>query len=169
MTAVEELDKIADQIRYHGRLDFVCPACGAEQKDIRAPWLPVPEETRTYKGEEIRLPVLCVSCNAEMDPVPAKQYRSLLSENIQFDLGDGPKRYSSLSEIRAVEAESHKKARDGIGSAIAVRAFNQNASNKDVNSLKGSEFERERQIPVEKFAGKQKKLKISGGATRKPV
>jgi hypothetical protein len=168
MTAVEELDKIADQLRYHGRLDFVCPACGAEQKDVRAPWLPVPEETRTYKGEETRLPVIC-DCGAEMDVIPAKQYRSLLSENIQFDLGDGPRRYSSLSEIRAVEAESHRKAKDGIGAAVSVRAFNQDSSNKDVNSLKGSEFERERQIPVEKFTGKQKKLKIHGGATRKPA
>ncbi len=56
--------------------------------------------------------------------------------------GDGEVRISSLSELRTIENESLRRARNGDGSPMVFRGFSQNKSNRHVNSLAGSSLER---------------------------
>lgn len=131
--------------RFLGRLDYRCTTCDMIHRDLQADFVEVPEETRLYKGEHEKLPVRCPVCGTAMDTLPPKTHNDLLSEFMEIDLvGDGPKRYSSLREVRAVEAATLKAARNKEGIPMIVRGFSQDHSNMSVNTLHGSEFEKGR-------------------------
>jgi hypothetical protein len=153
-------------IRYgHGMSEYVCPACG--KHELRAGrFVQVPENERTYKGEEIRLPEYCSAkvrseddpetsligqlCSTRMVWTPTAAAHDLLGENFVVDLDGVQTKVSSLRELRTMETLSLRRARNGEGAPIVFRGFSQNRSNRDVNTLRGSEFEKNTQIPFER-------------------
>lgn len=142
-----------------GMSEYVCPACGA--KELRAGrFILIAEIDRKYKGEELRLPEICsakvtypnlfgayVCCLAEMVWTPTQASNDLLGENFIVDVGNGPLKLSSLTEVRNLERGSLRKAANGEGAPLNFRHLSMNSSNRDSNSLKGSTYETGKQIP----------------------
>lgn len=144
-----------------GMSEYTCPACG--NKQLRAGrFIPVPEERRDYRGQEERLPEICAcmvrdegrdtysSCRGIMVWTPTAASNDLLGEHFIIDIGEGPQKISSMRELRTIEANSLRKAANGEGAAHIFRGFSQNRSNRDVNTLKGSYLETNKQIPVDR-------------------
>lgn len=131
---------------------YVCPECGCE--DLRAgTWTEVPEERRLYRGQEERAPEYCGAmpgpdatwlglCRGIMVWTPESAATDLLREDFVVDLGDGPRRISSLTELRAIERDSEQRHRDGEGAIHIFRDLSQNSSNRHVNTLSGSSYEK---------------------------
>ena len=57
---------------------------------------------------------------------------------------------SSLTEIRRIENESLRRARNQDGSPVVFRGFSQMRQNMDRNTLAGSEFHTNRPVPFER-------------------
>lgn len=142
-----------------GRSLYVCPTCG--NREYRAGvFEAVPEEERAYKGQERRLPEVCGlavgdgSCPGEMVWTPESSAHDLLHEDFEVDLGDGsgPRRIRSLSELRSIEHDSERRSREDPKAAPLVwRDFSQDRSNRDVNSLAGTQYDRNRPLrPAER-------------------
>lgn len=142
-----------------GMAEYSCPVCG--NKELRAGvFVPVPEERRAYKGQEERLPEICgravvageytSTCDHPMVWTPTQSATDLLGEHFVIDIGEGPQKISSLSELRTIESNSLRRAANGEGAAHIFRGFSQNRSNRDVNTLKGSSLETGRPVPVER-------------------
>lgn len=130
-----------------GMSEYVCPTC--DLADLRAGrFVAVPEECRAYRGQERRLPEMCPICRVSMVWTPTASATDLLREDFIIDVGEGPRRVSSLSELRGIERSSLRKAANGEGAALNFRGFSQNRSNKDRNSLAGTSLETNRQIPM---------------------
>lgn len=146
-------------IRYGtGMSEYTCPRCGSTA--LRAGrFIPVDESERSYRGEERRLPEICGEltddpdhpyehCLAEMVWTPTQSATDLLGEHFVIDIGQGPQKISSMRELRTIESNSLRKAANGEGAPVNFRGFSQDRSNRDVNSLRGSSYEKNRQIPV---------------------
>lgn len=143
-----------DEVKtYQGQSLWVCPACG--NREYRpARYVPVPEERRLYKGQEERLPEYCPHHHTEeqgftqeMVWTPESSAHDLLGESFIVDLDGVQTKLSSLHELRALENLSLRKAANGDGSPSIFRRFSQDHSNRDVNALRGSHLEKNRQIP----------------------
>lgn len=141
-----------------GLAEYRCPICGNEELR-QGRFVRVPEEIREYRGQETRLPEYCGSipqdrdayaglCRGIMVWTPTASQTDLLREDFVIDIGEGPRRVSSLSELRGIEAQSLRKAANGDGAALNFRGFSQDRSNRDRNSLAGSTYEKNRQIPI---------------------
>lgn len=140
----------------HGPQDYLCPACGHIEFDVRADWVPVPESERLYKGQERKLPYYCLACYNDgrtakqvMDWLPSRAANDLLTggTGLAIQIGDEVKVFSSAHEMRSFAAESQRRARNGEGVPISFRVLEQNRGNMDRNTLSNSEFEKNRQIP----------------------
>lgn len=141
-----------------GMSEYTCPRCGAVA--LRAGrFIPVDESERSYRGEERRLPEICGAistdlddyagcCRGEMVWTPTQSATDLLGEHFVIDIGQGPQKISSMHELRAIESNSLRKAANGEGAPVNFRGFSMDRSNRDVNSLRGSSYEKNRQIPV---------------------
>lgn len=149
----------------HGMSEYVCPLCGSKQ--LRAGrFVLVPENERAYKGQEIRLPEFCMAmppldewgsaehgsalCRGVMVWTPTASAHDLLGENFVVDLDGKQTKISSLHELREFENLSLRKTRNGEGSPSIFRGFSQDRSNRDVNVFRGSEYEKNRQIPIDR-------------------
>lgn len=144
--------------RAYGPKLFRCPTCGVEEYRVRE-W--VLAENPCYKGEEIGQPVICSSvpqdpdayaglCRGEMEPVLRGIRHDLLPESFEVDretiglTGEGKIRISSLTELRAIEAESIRRHEaDPTHHAPTIfRDFSQNHSNRAQNVFSGTPYER---------------------------
>jgi hypothetical protein len=127
---------------------FLCSRCGFVG-DI---WYPMPEYSPSHQRLTAYPP--CPRCaiefpapiSQELTPYPDRMQHDLLTGGTGLDVlnatGDGEVRVSSLSEIRTIENESLRRARNGDGTPVVFRGFSQNRSNRHVNSLAGTEFEK---------------------------
>lgn len=130
-----------------GMAEYVCPNCG--NAELRAGrFVAVPEETRDYRGQEMRLPEVCGPCGVTMVWTPTQAANDLLGENFTINIGQGDQKISAMSELRTIERDSLRRAGNGEGAPHIFRGFSQNKSNRDVNTLKGSSFEKAKQVPV---------------------
>jgi hypothetical protein len=127
---------------------FLCPRC----KFVGVLWYPPPQ----YDDQHNRLSPYpdCPECAIDL-PAPIRTELTVYPDRLQHDLltggtgltvlsstGDAEVTVSSLSEIRQIENESLRRARNGDGSPVVFRGFSQNRSNRHVNSLSGTEFEK---------------------------
>lgn len=149
----------------HGAQDYRCPTCGHEECDIRAEWVLVPEHARQYKGEEQKSFVVCTRCMVTMDWIPRRAQHDLLTggEGRSVEIDGTVHTFSSAHEMRRFESESQKRAASGEGQAYSFRALSQNRGNMDRNSLKGSAFVKNEQIPHEQLGKTERGRKIGRG------
>jgi hypothetical protein len=88
----------------------------------------------------------------ELEPFPCTMQHDLLTGGTGLSVTgiDGAETtVSSLSEIRTIENESLRRAKNGDGSPIVFRGFSQNRTNKDKNTLAGSEFQRNKSEKID--------------------
>jgi hypothetical protein len=156
------------------RQRFRCPRCGFvdtlfyptplydSQHNRISSWPLCPDCTRrtiviTSDGPAMAGPL------PELEVFPDQMQHDLLTGGtgltVQSSTG-GEVTVSSLSEIRAIERESLRRARNGDGSPIVFRGFSQSRQNMNKNTLHGSEFERGRTIPFSRTT--QSGLPIKG-------
>ena len=64
------------------------------------------------------------------------------------DYGKGPVEITSLAQLRAIEASSEKAYRDGRGQPLVFRAFSQDHSNLDRNTLERYGYQQRRPDPA---------------------
>lgn len=154
----------------HGAQDYRCPRCGHEVFDLRAEFEPVPEALRRYKGEEYKLPVLCVCCVQEglgvvLEWIPRRAQHDLLTggTGLSVDIDGQVYTFSSTHEMRQFESESQRRAANGEGQAFSFRALSQNRGNMDRNTLSGSQFEKNTQIPHADLGKTSRDRKIGRG------
>lgn len=155
----------------HGAQDYRCPQCGHEEYDVRAYYGPVREEEQAYKGEEYKFPILCPPCSAEfglgiaMDWIPRRAQHDLLTggTGLSVDIDGQVHTFSSTHEMRQFESESQKRAASGEGQAFSFRALSQNRGNMDRNTLSGSQFEKNTQIPHADLGKTSRDRKIGRG------
>lgn len=136
----------------HGAQDYRCPECGHLRLDHRADWVPVHESLALYKGEEEKCWVICPACApriVKMDWFPRRAQHDLLTggTGLDIDIDGVVHRFSSTHEMRQFESESQRRAANGEGQAFSFRALSQNKGNMDRNTLSGSQFEKNTQIP----------------------
>jgi hypothetical protein len=95
------------------------------------------EETISVARFPVGMPVLitCQVCAEPMDYFPEGARTSLMKEDFSIDVGHGPIRLRSISEIRAFERESHQRYANGEGAPYNLRAFSQDDSNRDRNTF----------------------------------
>lgn len=79
--------------------------------------------------------IRCQVCGAKMDYFPEGARVSLMSEDFSIDVGDGPLRLRSITEIRNFERESHQRYANGEGAPYNLRVFSQDRSNEDKNTF----------------------------------
>ena len=140
-----------------GMSEYTCPLCGSKNLRVGR-FILVPAETRAYRGQEERLPEYCMAisqdrdksgsiCRGQMVWTPTTASHDLLGENFIVDVGNGPQKFSSLSEVRTLERDSLRRAANGEGAPLNFRHLSQNRSNRDVNTFKGSSYEKGKQVP----------------------
>jgi len=102
--------------------DYVCEPCDVLIPDQYHP--------------SIRAILCCPDCHRPAEKsfhrYPRENFRSF-----SIDIGAGPQEITSLSQIRKIERDSESKARNHEGQQVVFRAFSQDRSNQDVNSLRG--------------------------------
>lgn len=115
------------------RHDYICPHCHTLLLD---------QYRSILEGAQRRRPD-CPSCGygVLMDWIPAASFdlRSDGSEGFaKFTIYDGQNRrveIDSLHKLRQVERESEQQYRNGEGQPLRFRMWNQDRSNRDVNSF----------------------------------
>ncbi len=134
------------------RQRFRCPRCGF----VDTFWYPTP--VYDINHNRISSWPCCPHCTLD-DQLMASDYElppqmEAFPETMQHDLltggtgltvqsaDGGDVTVSSLREIRTIENESLRRARNGDGSPIVFRGFSQNRSNRHVNSFSGSSLEK---------------------------
>lgn len=132
------------------RHDLVCPACGHIVRDRLFSLADIDR----WKASPATSPLaICAACDADLSrPTPMEilyttSAHQLLGEDFVIDVDDGHtyyrRRVSSLSELRAIERESERHARNEPGcTPLVFRDFSQNRSNRATNTLAGTEWER---------------------------
>lgn len=159
----------------YGPVLMKCAVCGEEE--YRTPkWTPNP--TPQYAGDEIMLPEWCRIGTAERCPTgnPGCLHMAecvgqlhvvhggrvdLLPEDFTVDVGNGPQRFSSLSEVRKFEAESERKFRNGDGQPYVFRSLSQEPGNNRTNVFSGSNYETGRSAaPPKRTTGRGGRLPI---------
>lgn len=134
---------------------FHCPSCGVTEYRERT-YVPVTDRKPYYAGEDRAVPVVCgvlllpaapdvldpQPCTGIMDQVLRGQSHDLLREDFIIDVdGSGPRRVSSLSELRALERHSEQQHRNGEGQILNFREFTQDRNNRERNSFEGSGYQ----------------------------
>lgn len=132
-----------------GLSPYRCPDCGVVEERCGR-FIPTPESDRLYTGQEIRLPETCRKCGSVMTWAPVSSQTDLLKQDFVINIDGTDRRVSSLTELRAIERDSLRKAANGEGAPHVFRGFSQDRSNRDVNTLKGSSFETNRQVPIDR-------------------
>jgi hypothetical protein len=136
------------------RQRFLCPRCGFVGEIFYPP--PV------YDADHNRLSVYpaCPECRSvdylaqqTLVPYPDRLQHDLLTGGtglvVENERGQDVT-ISSLGEIRTIERESLRRASNGDGSPMVFRGFSQNRSNRGQNTLRGSEFEKNRSVRIER-------------------
>lgn len=77
----------------------------------------------------------CPDCGFPCEKSWHRDTRPLFSP-FTADYGAGPVEVTSLSQVRSIERESEKAYAAGLGQPYVFRAFSQDSSNQDVNTLK---------------------------------
>lgn len=153
-------------MKQYCRILMRCPACGAE--GYRQPRF-VPNPEPAYRGDEVRLPEICCAvptinpdplaytylglCRGELEVVPGFNHDLTLvgfevdMETITDGKVKGHQRISSLHEVRQIEADSLKRHANGEGQPMVFRDLSQNTSNRSVNTLTGTPYEKGRAMP----------------------
>lgn len=85
----------------------------------------------------------CPDCGTPCDKSWHRDSRPLFS-SFTVDYGSGPTEITSLGQVRSIERESEKAEKDGRGQPYVFRAFSQDPSNHDVNTLKSEGFQQKR-------------------------
>ena len=134
------------------RQRFRCPACGFTdtlvyptplydlQHNRMSSWPHCPQCQTTFQAI------------SEMEPFPDEMNHDLLTGGLGLSVtgcDGGETTVSSLREIRAIENESLRRTRNGDGTPVIFRGFSQNRSNRHVNSLAGSSFEKNKSERVD--------------------
>ena len=147
-----------------------CPNVGIPE-DRTLAWTDVPEESRAYKGQQWHAPPVCDLCGEKMEFTPLQMAHDLATGGTGLDvqLGDTTHRFSSFHEMRRFSEDSIKRARSGEGTPTVFRALEQNRGNMSKNTLAGSEFETNKQIPLDRRTGRGKRLKVTGGVAPPPA
>jgi hypothetical protein len=94
-------------------------------------------ETISVSRFPVGTPVLiaCNDCGAKMDYFPEGARTSLMPEDFFVDVGDGPIRLRSISEIRRFERESQQRYANGEGAPYNLRAFSNDNGNMNRNTF----------------------------------
>jgi hypothetical protein len=140
---------------------FRCPRCGL----VDTFWYAAP----AYDADHNRLSPWprCPACllddvlmasdaelPPELEPFPCNLNHDLLTGGtgltVLSSTCDAEVTVSSLSEIRTIENESLRRARNGDGAPLVFRGFSQDRSNRHQNTLRGSEFEKNRSVKIER-------------------
>jgi hypothetical protein len=127
---------------------YAAPAYDADHNRL-SPWprCPVCTLDDALMGDAAELP-------PELEPFPCTLNHDLLTGGTGLTVlsptGDAEVTVSSLSEIRTIENESLRRARNGDGSPIVFRGFSQRRQNMDRNTLAGTEFEKNRSVKIER-------------------
>jgi len=133
------------------RHDLVCPECQHVERDRTFTRAMID----AWKDGTIPL-ALCPACQSDLDrqiPMtilyasPTAYGKDVLSEFFTIDVHDGhthyQRRVSSLSELRAIERESERHARNEPGcTPLVFRDFSQGHSNRATNALSRTEYDR---------------------------
>lgn len=150
-------------MKYYCMILMRCPLCAAE--GYRRPKF-VAHPAPCYKGEEVRLPEICCAtlspekrivygaiCPGELETVAGFNH-DLTLHNFEVDMETitdgkvkGHRRVSSLHEVRQIEGESLRRHANGEGQPMVFRDLSQNKSNRSVNTLTGTQYEKGRAMP----------------------
>ena len=108
--------------------DYRCPACARIARDV-------------YRAVTVGAagdPPTCILCDRLMVWIPQVGAIDAKEPFQQFQVYDGrnrPVTIDSLRQLRRVEAESERMARNGEGQPMVWRHYSQDASNADVHTL----------------------------------
>jgi len=105
--------------------DFRCASCGYILRDHNVP---------IALGARRGAPSCPCSLSTTMDWVPQLGSFDAFTA-FTADVNGTPTQIDSLHTLRAVERETERKFRDGIGQPLVWRDLSQNSSNRDVNSF----------------------------------
>ena len=108
--------------------DFVCPSCGMAYTDVDIP---------IAVGAQAGAPY-CGDCQIRTDWIPKVGRMDALEPFQTFTAFDGqnnPVVIDSLHTLRKVERASEQQARNGEGQPLVWRAYSQDRSNREVNTL----------------------------------
>lgn len=83
----------------------------------------------------IPVEILCQACGAKMDYYPEGARVSLFPEDFTVDVGDGPMRLRSITEVRHFERESQRRFANGEGAPYNLRALSNDNGNMDRNTF----------------------------------
>lgn len=100
--------------------DYVCPDCGRVTSDQYHP--------------AVAAILCCPTCHVPMEKSWERR-ASTPFKSFTVDIGGGPTEITSLGDVRRIERDSEKAARDGRGQHVNFRAFSNDRSNQDVNTL----------------------------------
>ena len=100
---------------------YVCEVCGVAQ-----------EVSRTVAQIDAREALPCC-CGRTLMWVPTAAHHDLLREDFEIDVGKGPQRVRTLSELRSIEQDSLRRVAAGEPGAqpLIFRDFSQDRSNRD--------------------------------------
>lgn len=170
------MTQVADDPRFRQYCQVLmrCPTCGTQE--YRRPMF-VPANPPLYKGHEERIPEWCdahwtggeytSACHSMMEIVPGFNHDLTLHtfdvdmETITDGRVKGHRRVSSLHEVRKIESESLQRHANGEGQPMVFRDLSQDASNRDVHTLRNTTYERGRAMPKEEM---ERRAKTHAGA-----
>lgn len=88
----------------------------------------------------------CPDCGVPCDKSWHRDPRRLFAP-FTVDYGSGPTEITSLNQVRTIERESEKASRnDPRGQPYVFRAFSQDHSNQDVNTLKSQGIQQKKPL-----------------------
>ncbi len=133
------------------RQRFRCSYCSF----IGEVWYPPPQ----YDAAHDRMTAWpgCPDCGVALEPFPASMNHDLLTGGLGLTVENERGQdvtVSALSEIRTIENESLRRARNNDGAVMVFRGFSQNASNRHVNSLAGTSLEKNKSERIDPRAMK---------------
>lgn len=101
--------------------DYVCETCGVIVPDQYHP--------------SVAAVLCCPDCGRPCEK-SWQRGRSTPFQSFTIDYGKGPVEITSLAQLRSIERGSERAFRNGEGAPLVFRAFSQDGSNYDVNTLK---------------------------------
>jgi hypothetical protein len=101
---------------------YRCAACGVEAD-------------HAISVAQLDLGARPAHCGHLMEWVPQAAHHDLFPESFEVDVGHGPQRVRTLSELRQIESDSLRRVAAGEPGAqpLIFRDFSQNHSNRDAN------------------------------------
>lgn len=112
--------------------DYVCETCGVL----------IPDQYHPSVHAVLCCPDCGQSCEKSWGRGPGVPFQPFT-----VDFGKGPVEITSLAQVRQIERESESRARNGEGERLVFRAFSQDRSNYDVNTLEAYGYKQKLPTP----------------------